>query len=358
MPTRFIKASLVALLLVGAHLSVLAQNQYWTQYGNLPVLMQQNNNGAKQTLKFVAFKDGMLVAELDGGIGEVSLPVTESMAKSLRLAVDTKKATNMVGTENYTGALQLLRPEVYPLIKFHQVPDLLVQLHGPVRLLIDTLVDASEFDEAVDVVSRLSLDKVGIKYSESVIRLMNALILNERYDDAARVADSLPVSGDYTVNISPIIDAADALRSAGKYDEVIPIYKAIENAVSEDARANIRMWLAYSLVLADRLDEATPILDNLVQPDPKERLFSLYKLLQGSKAYREGRYAESLDLLTRGFVRAQTSYTWVPEMLYLIGDCYLETNDRAAAKNVWAEIVVLYPSSPWATNAQGSLDKL
>ncbi|HAV14208.1 MAG TPA: hypothetical protein DCX06_12060 [Opitutae bacterium] len=353
-----LKALLIAAVSIGLSQSAIAQNQYWDQYGELPVLMQQNNNGAKQTLKFVAFRDGMLVAELDGGIGEVSLPVTESMAKTLRLAVDTQKATNMIDSENYTGALKLLRPEVYPLIKFHQVPDILVQLHGPVRLLIDTLVDAQEFTEAEAVVSRLDLGKIGIKYSESVIRFMNALIRAEEFEAAARIAQILPVEGDYVVNITPLIDAADALRGAGKFDAVIPLYRAIETVVPESTRPNIQMWLAYSLVLADRLDEATPILNGLQEPDANERLFSLYKLLQGSKSHREQNYEEALDLLTRGFVRAQTSYAWVPEMLYLIGDCYARADDNVAARNVWTEIVILYPDSPWASNAEESLDKL
>ena len=60
-------------------------NPHWIEYGNEPVLIQQNNNGGAQTLKFVSFQDGMLVAELEGGVGEISLPVSESMVRNLRL---------------------------------------------------------------------------------------------------------------------------------------------------------------------------------------------------------------------------------------------------------------------------------
>jgi thioredoxin-like negative regulator of GroEL len=352
------KALLIAAVSVGIGHSGIAQNQYWDQYSQLPVLMQQNNNGAQQTLKFVDFKDGMLVAELEGGVGEVSLPVTESMANSLRLAVDTKRARDLIDTGNYVGALQLLRPEVYPLIKFHQVPDNLSQLHGPVRLLIDTLVDAGEYTEAEEIVKKLELGRVGVKYSESAIRLMNGFIFAKDFNSAARIAGSLPVEGDYASNIAAVVEAADALRGAGQYEAVIPLYQAIESAVTDEVRANVQMWLAYSLVLADRVDEAQPILDGLEVPDPKDRLFSLYKLLEGSKAHREKNYADALDVLTRGFVRAQTSYAWVPEMLFLIGDCYSKYDDTVAARNVWTEIVILYPQSPWAKRAQTSLDLL
>ena len=97
-------------------------NSYWIEYGNEPVLIQQNNNGATQTLKFVSFEAGMLVAELDGGVGEISLPVSESMVRTLRL--DNSKMPEierMIQSGNLTTALDLLRPKAYPLIKFHQV---------------------------------------------------------------------------------------------------------------------------------------------------------------------------------------------------------------------------------------------
>ena len=45
-------------------------------------------------------------------------------------------------------------------------------------------------------------------------------------------------------------------------------------------------------------------------------------------------------------------------MLYLIGDCYLRAEDPLAAKNVWLEIVVLYPESPWANRTQEALNAL
>ncbi len=353
-----LKALLIAAVSIGLLNSAVIANPYWDQYGSLPVLMQQNMNGNKQVLKFVAFRDGLLVAELDGGVGEVSLPVSESMVNSLRLAVDTKKARAMIESNNLDGALQLLRPEVYPLIKFHQVPESFIQLHGPVRLLLDTLVSAGENTEAEAIINRIQLDKVGIGYSESTIRLMYSYINSEDFDSAARIAKILPVEDPYQANMVAMVDAADALRGAGQYEAVIPLYRAIDKVVTGDVRKNVQMWLAYSLVLADRVDEATPMIEALQEPLPKERLFSLYKLLQGSKAHREARYEDALDVLTRGFVRAQTSYAWVPEMLFLIGDCYARSSDNVAARNVWTEIVILYPESPWAKRAQTSLDAL
>lgn len=334
-------------------------NSYWIDYGNEPVLIQQNNNGAAQTLKFVSFQDGMLVAELEGGIGEISLPVSESMVQTLRL--DNSKMPEIkrrIRRAKYTAALDLLRPKAYPLIKFHQVPESFTQLHVPIRLLIDTLISAKEYNEAYDLLNRVQLDKVGIKYSQSAIALMNTYLREGDTHKVAKMTKIIPVEGQYAVNIRPIVDAADALRAAGKYEAVIPLYRQIETVVPDDVKKNVQMWLAYSLVLADRVDEATPMIDALEEPAPNERLFSLYKLLQGSRAHRGENYGQALDVLTRGFVRAQTSYVWVPEMLYLIGDCYARSEDKLAARNVWTEIAILYPESPWAKSAESSLAQL
>ena len=348
-----------AIAVVQASTTAKEVNSYWIEYGNEPVLIQQNNNGAVQTLKFVSFQDGMLVAELEGGVGEISLPVSESMVRTLRL--DNSKMPEierMIRRGNFTPALDLLRPKAYPLIKFHQVPESFTQLHSPIRSLIETLIKAKEYKEAHDLLNRIQLNKVGIKYSQIAIALMGAYLSEGDSDKVAKMTEIIPVEGQYAVNIRPIVDAADALRAAGKYEAVIPLYRQIKTVVSDDVKKNVQMWLAYCLVLADRVDEATPMIDALEEPKPNERLFSLYKLLQGSRAHRGENYGQALDVLTRGFVRAQTSYDWVPEMLYLIGDCYARSEDKLAARNVWTEIAILYPESPWAKSAESSLAQL
>lgn len=361
MRTFSIKALLFAALSIGFTLSSVAENAYWTEFGNQPVYVEQNNGRSKQTLKFVDFKDNMLVAEmtLDGNVAEIALPVSKSMVSTLRFNVDAMQQANQLARDgNHAGVVKVLRPTVYPLVKFSQVPEMFTQLHTPIRALINSLIQSDELSEADDLLSRIPLDKVSIKYSELAIQLMHTYLAKENFTAAARIARELPKSGAYTANISPVVSAADALRGAGEYEAVIPLYREIEGSVPEHVRKNVRMWLAYSLVLANRVDEASPMIDSMQEPAAKDRLFSLYKLLQGSREHRNGQYGDALDVLTRGFVRAQTSYAWVPEMLYLIGDCYARAEDPTAARNVWSEITVLYPESPWSKRAAESLSKL
>lgn len=350
----------IAALSLGLVVSTAAnENPFWEQFGKRAVSIQQGSGPGAQTLKFLDYKDGMLIAELEGGAGEISVPVSETMVGNLRLATpELPRARERLSQGDFLGALHILRPMAYPFVKFHQLPASFTQLHVPVQEMLNALIRAGELDEARDLINRIELDKVTADYNSNAIQLMNAYLAASNYDPAIEIAMQLPVEGGHSSNIRPLLDATHALRDAGKFDAVIPLYRTIEAAVSGEARENIRMWLAYSFVLANRLDEAAPIMNALKEPHPSHRLFSLYQLLQGSREYKNQNYTEALDILTRGFVRAQTNYAWVPEMLFMIGDCYARADDTTAARNVWTEIAVLYPTSQWGRRANESLEKL
>ena len=351
----------IAIALFSLHLSCFAENTYWKQYSRNPVYVRQVDGDSERILKFIHYKGNRLFFEMEteGKTAEVSLPISKSMIKTLHLDIDEMELANrLIFEENYYGAAKLLRPKVYPLIQFHKIPEMFSELHTPIRTLIKSLIDMENFSEAEDLLSRISLNSVDIKYSKLAIELLDNYLLLQDYDAVNRVVNQLPVGGIYSENTAYMIRVANILRGAGKSRAVIPIYRKIEKHVSGEQHAEILMWLAYSLILVDKIDEASLIIDELEEPDLEDKLFSLYKLLQGSRAYHHQNYAEALDVLTRGFVRAHTGYLWVPEMLYLIGDCYAHSEHPTAARNVWTEITILYPDSLWAVNATESLKQL
>ena len=322
---------------------------YWYQYGESPVLMQYNNNGAMQTLNFLYYKEGMLVAEIDGGFGEVSMPVGKQMARQLKVSIPgIAKAKSLVNQGNQIGALKILRKSVYPLIKFSRLPEEFTQLHSANKILLQSLIQSDQLEEAKYLLAKIPLEHASLQYSEIAIDLLNKYTLIKDWDSVIQITRSLPHKNDYAANIKIIMNSADKLRSAGRYDAVISIYQSIQKDVDPSLQKNLQIWLAYSLVLADRQKEASSIIDGIERPNIEDEIFSLYQLLIGARAHRSGDYTKALDLLTRGFVRTQTSYSWVPEHLYLIGDSYLQSGDSIAANNVWKELSILYPSSPWA----------
>lgn len=357
----FKKILSASLIIFSVYSDGFAENEYWLEYGSDQVPVKQIDGNAERILNFVHYKGNRLYMELEieGGTAEISRPLSESMIRTLRLEIpEMELANELIFEENYYGAAELLRPKAYPLIRFHKVPELFIELHTPVRALISSLINSRNYSEAEDILSRISLEHVDIKYSKLAINLLNAYLSEQNYDGATRVVNRLPLDGIYSENIDYIIRVANILRGADKYRAVIPLYRRAKQYVSGQVYVEIQMWLAYSLILNDEIEEASVIIDGLDEPNPEDSLFSLFKLLQGSREYRKENYDRALDVLTRGFVRAQTAYTWVPEMLYLIGDCYAKNKDLNAARNVWTELTILYPDSLWAANATESLDKL
>ena len=78
-----------------------AQNNYWQEFGNQPVFIEQNNNGRIQLLKFIDYRDEMIVAEMemrsrDGTttVAEIAQPVTEGMVKNLDFKTGAMEAAN------------------------------------------------------------------------------------------------------------------------------------------------------------------------------------------------------------------------------------------------------------------------
>lgn len=351
----------ICTLLLGALLqpTIYAAENYWQQYGQNAVSMEFRGAQDYEALDFMAYRDGMLVAAVDQGDVEIALPMGRLLAQNLRFQFpELQNARDHINAQDYEAALTILRPKVYPLIKFHLVPEAFTQMHEPIRLLIDTLVTAGHRAEANAIFQHLTLDRVAPAYSRSAHRLLKAHIQYNEHPQAATLCMRLPLAEPYQLNQTAALNTADALRSSGHYTEIIPIYQKLEPHVSGHQLQNLQMLLAYSLILSGQPAQADERIANIPKPTKDQNLFSLYQLLQGSKLHQQGHHTQALDTLTHGYVHATSDQNWLPEMLYLIGDCYAQIKQTAAAQNTWQELTTLHPKSPWAERVTNRLQTL
>lgn len=363
MKSLYLLPLLASSMLTSLPATASAQNgfeSYWEEYGSDPLPVVEVVGGRRLERIFLDYRDGMLTAQFSAGGAEVELPVSDTMAESYQLPDLSFEgpARSAIAAEDYDSALRVLRPAVYPMIRFHSIQESFFQLHRSIRTLLGTLILAGELAEAEAILSRMELDEMGVPYSQIAMQLVNAYLEAGDGRSAARLVATVPLEGKYRRNITGLVQLADGLRNAGEYQAVIPLYQQIEASGPPEFAADAKMFLAYSYVLDGQLGNAREIIDGIEEPPADSRLFSLYKLLEGSLLYQEGSYSEALDLFTRGFVRASTSYSWVPEMLYYIGDCYVRSEEPTAARNVWNEVVLLYPDSSWAGRAREGMSAL
>ena len=67
---------------------------------------------------------------------------------------------------------------------------------------------------------------------------------------------------------------------------------ALSPNVSLEEQKKVDLWLAYSLSRSNR--GSNHYLRFAEEPAPNDELFSLYKLLEGSRAYHKGDYSTAL----------------------------------------------------------------
>ena len=96
----------------------------------------------------VDYSDKMLVLQMNDGAGEISVPVKDRIVANLRLELPEMPAIyNLLRQELYTEALKKMRPIVYPLIKFHELPSGFLNLHRPLQTMMEALIKMEAYDE-------------------------------------------------------------------------------------------------------------------------------------------------------------------------------------------------------------------
>jgi len=356
-PSRW--AAIATISFCSCVVSTHATQEYWDKYSNVAVPIAKEDMQLTNFRAFVDYDDKMLVLQMSDGLGEISVPVTDNIVGNLRLELEVMpEVYDLLNRGMFEEALEKMRPAVYPLIKFYEVPEQFYDLHGPLQRMLSTLIRLKKYDELEFILSKMDLSRCLIEYSQIAVQLMQTYREDERYEDASRIALSLPVEGRFNANMPAIKEFGDYLRAQEEYALVIPIYKRILELLPADEEGDMPIWLAYCLILNDDLDEAEPLITEISQPASHLPSFSLYQLLTGSLEYRRQQYAVALDILTKGFVRSEPSFSWMPEMLFMIGDCYRQAEQFTAARNVWNEIIILYPNSPWANRAEASMTEL
>lgn len=75
---------------------------------------------------------------------------------------------------------------------------------------------------------------------------------------------------------------------------------------------------------------------------------------EGYEAYRQGEYAQALPNLARAYQYDETN----GDALFYLGNCYRETNNLEKAKEIYTQVIELFPGTLKASNSQAYLAEL
>lgn len=351
LPALALSAALCALLAPSAAADY---ETFIRQYGEQPVEAQLRvAGGGSQQWKLSRLNDNMIEVDLGGG-DVMSFNVEDPTLPGRLVLPPVANATfaNLIANRNYDGALQLLRPAVYPLLRFRSLPANYAQFYDPINLLVGTLIDSGNLVEAAEILSNNKELLVQERFQRRVFGLIEGLVAQNEYDEATSLLALIPMEEVPSGLKSVLLDFAYRLRIEGKYAELIPVYESIIPMLEGTQKAEAQIWLAYCLINTGKREAGEAIIAALPVPKPGEDIFGLYQLLSGYNLYSEKEYAKALDIFSRGLVYAHSVDPWIPEISYYIGNCYRALGKVPAARSAYEEIARLWPTNPWAERAK------
>ena len=121
----------IASLLIASASVALAQD-YFQQYGNkpVPVINYSKGQASDQVLSLVGLERGDLILRFPNQSGEVGLPLdTEELKLEIQYPEAVKKAYGQIEKGEYKEAIATLRPMVYPVVKYFEVPPENINVH-------------------------------------------------------------------------------------------------------------------------------------------------------------------------------------------------------------------------------------
>ena len=338
-------------------LSAATANEFETfnaRFGQQPVEVQVMQDGVPtgQVWTLVGMDEGQLEARLPGG-GEMGLDPTPQLANQLRFpnfATDVYQAA--IRAERFPDAARALRPQVYPLLRFAELPTTFSGVHEAIQALFQALANADFLDESLAIFDAFPALIQQEQYQREAFRLIQRLAESGETAKAVTLLGRIPVENLPEGLMSALMSFAYDLRVRGEYAALIPVYEAMIPELSGSALREAQIWLAYSHAALDQNEESEAIFAAIQTPQPQDEGFGLYQLLVGYRHYRQEQFSDSLNALAQGLVFSRANESWIPEALYFIGSAYRRMDRLTPARNTFEELFRLFPDSQWAARAR------
>ena len=392
-PVRIIALSLFCFPSVG-----MAEDYFKKFAGKIPVKVRYLKSAATKPMNLLGIDSarGIVYAEMEGS-GRLELELRQLQRQNIEKfefswSRNAKTYLNYLANEQYDPRiLTALRPEVYKVMLFLDMPFQYLAIHDDCLTYVEGLLGMEQFNEAFYLLSRLNLNKLdeyGYRdFSEAALELCGKMIAAN--PDSAKASQALlkRISiRDNSADHASYLRLADSLRSQGLYAEAIAEYTRLTPIVAKDPNSPLNkileIWPVYCYVKLYEIyapaaakdkryaEAAGKMFNSAVQglkkldeepPERNSNEYSLYKLLRSLIRVQYARqfeargdefksadfYRQSVLEVTEGIVNARIGLDWLPESLMMAGDAYEKLQLQEAAKNVYNQVRVFFPKTKW-----------
>ncbi len=386
-----------------------AAEDYFQKYaGSIPVKLHYTNSAAPRpmNLRGIDSQRGIIYAEMEGAARELelrNLPRQNIKKFEFEWSRSARTYLRYLANEQYDPrVLAALRPEVYKVMRFLEMPFQYLAIHDDCLIYVKGLLGMEQYQEAFYLLSRLNLgklDEFGYRdFSEAALELCaKMIVVNPDSAKASRALLQRITIRDNTGDHLSYLELANSLRREGLYSEAISEYSRLGPIVAKDPYSPLnqilQIWPIYCYLKLYEIyapaaakdkryaDAARKMFSSADQglkkidesPPPRNsNEYSLYKLLralirvqyarqfesQGNEMKSREYYRQSVLEVTEGIVNARIGLDWLPESLMMAGDAYEKLELSEAARNVYNQVKVFFPKTKWEEMSKGRLANL
>lgn len=399
----------IALSVLCLPLTGFAEDYFKKYAGKLPVKVHYLKSAATKAMNLLGIDAarGIIYAEMEGA-GRLELELRQLQSQNIgkfefNWSRNAKTYLNYLANEqDDPRILTALRPEIYKVMLFVDMPFQYLAIHDDCLTYINALLRMEQYNEAFYILSRLNLsrlDDYGYRdFSEAALQLCGKMIAANR--NSAKSSQALLkriTIRDSSADHASYLKLADSLRSQGLYTEAIAEYARLSPIVAKDPNSPyskiLEIWPVYCYVKLYEMyasaaakdkryaSAATKMFNAAVQglkkldeepPARNANEYSLYKLLRSLVRVQYARqheargeelksaeyYRQSVLEVTEGIVNARIGLDWLPESLLMAADAYEKLDLHEAAKNVYNQVKVFFPKTRWEKLSIERLSKL
>jgi len=386
--------------------SALGEDYFKKYAGGIPVEVKYLKSLVKKSmvLQGLDTQKGIIYAKMDQG-GTIEMQLRDLRKQNIdrfevKWSNGTRTYLKYLANEQYDSRiLQALRPEIYKVMLFLEMPFEFLAIHDDCLTYVRALLGMEQYNEAFYLLSRLNLaklDEFGYReFSEAALELCGKMItVNPAAAKSSRaLLQRITIRDDRADHLS-YLALVDSLRRQGLYTEAISEYARLAPIVAKDPTSPLnsilKIWPVYCYVklyeiyapaaskdkryaaaAGKMFNSAVQGLKKLDEEPPARNTneFSLYKLLRslirvqyarqyearGDDIQANDYYRQSVLEVTEGIVNARVGLDWLPESLMMAGDAYEKLELVEAAKNVYNQVKVFFPKTKWE---KMSMDRL
>ena len=261
------------------------------------------------------------------------------------------EAMKLFRSEKWESVVNLLRPHIYPSVRFLKVAR--TDFHIPVTNYLKALVGLKQWYEAVDLLCAISPEKLVSVYVSLSLKVFEEILPLGKINQVLVLANHINKSK----NSSLQMKIANQLREHGYFAEASLMCQRISQAIDFSYAKESRLWFYYCELKQGNSPLIKDQIHALKSTDRTRREYPLGLFLKGHIAVLEEQYEKVILFFSKGIVYSNLQQSWISELMHTTAIIYEELGKSNAAKNIHRQVILFFKDSIWGRKSQMKLQE-